>query len=74
MSSGFPVEEENIARLGLYKHRLPESLQNGRKSVLHVNRSQVSFPIMIESSEEMRPWNYLKTSILSGNRQMYTTT
>ena len=74
MSSGFPVEEENIARLGLYKHRLPESLQNGRKSVLHVNRSQVSSPAMTESAEEMGARHYLKTSILSGNRQMSRTT
>ena len=70
----FPVEEQNVSRLGLYKHRVTKAIKNGRKSVLHINRSQVSFPIMTESSEEMRPWNYLKTSILSGNRQMYRTT
>ena len=70
----FPVEEQNVSRLALNKDRVTESIKNGRKSVVHINRSQVSFPIMIESSEEMRPWNYLKTSILSGNRQMYRTT
>ena len=64
------MEEKNVSRLALYKHRGTKSVKNGRKSVLHVNRSQVSFPVMTESSEEMRARHYLKTSILSGNRQM----
>lgn len=68
------MEEKNVPRLALHKHRVTESIQNCRKSVLHINRGQVSFPIMIEPSQEMRARNYLKTSILSGNGQMYRTT
>ena len=69
-----PVEEKNVPRLALHKDRLAETIKNCWKSVLHINRSQVSFPIMIEPPEEMRARNYLKTSILSGNRQMSRTT
>ena len=74
LACGFPVEEKNVPRLALHKDRLSETIKNCWKSVLHINRSQVSFPIMIEPPEEMRARNYLKTSILSGNRQMSRTT